>query len=290
VVKSEWHYVWQLTTHNSQLTKMEYKEQNNYPKAFLATGVLLVLIAALCYFIVFQAPPKPDEGTGGILVNYGTTDAGMGTDYMSTEQPSVAEKANHTPPTKVTPAPPTEQKTQVDNSDKKIVTQNNEDAPAVTSNSKKPSTTVATQAKKVVAKPVVNQNALYKGKTNNGTGAGDGTTNTPGNQGKPTGSTLTNNYNGTGSGNGGNLNLDQRSFVSKPQVSDDHRSSGKIVIDILVDKSGNVISAGAGRGTQIDDNALIERCIEAVKNSKVNPSETAVDQQRGQVTFVFKVN
>ena len=268
---------------------MEYKEENNYPKAFLATGIILVIIMALCYFIVFQSTPK-EEGTGGILVNYGTTDAGMGTDYMSTEQPSVAEKANHTPPDKVTPAPPTEQKTQVDNSDKKIVTQDNEDAPAVASNSKKPSPTVATQAKKSVTKPVVNQNALYKGKTNNGTGAGDGTTNTPGNQGKPNGSTLTNNYNGTGSGNGGNLNLSQRSFINRPSVTDDHRSTGKVVIDIHVDKNGNIIYAQAGRGTTITDYDLIEKCEEAVKNSKINALENAPDTQQGQVVFVFKIN
>jgi len=51
-------------------------------------------------------PPKPEEGTGGILVNYGTSPEGMGTDYMSTEEPSKAEHPNHTKPSKVTPAQP----------------------------------------------------------------------------------------------------------------------------------------------------------------------------------------
>jgi outer membrane biosynthesis protein TonB len=267
---------------------MEYTEQNNYPKAFLATGVILAVLIAICYFIVFTAPPKPDEGTGGILVNYGTTDAGMGADYMSVDQPSVAEKANHTLPTKATPAPPTEQK-QADNSDKKVLTQNNEDAPALTTNTKKPSTAVATQATKTVAKPVVNQNALYKGKTNNGTGSGDGTTSTPGNQGKPTGSTLTNNYNGTGSGNGGNLNLEQRSFVNKPNVTNPKGITGIIVIEIHVDKHGNIIYAKSGHGTTVTDYDLIKKCEDAVMNSKVNASEGAPDTQQGAVTFNFRV-
>lgn len=269
---------------------MEYKqEENNYPKAFLATGILLAVIVAMCYFIVFQSPPKEQEGTGGILVNYGTTDQGMGTDYMSTEQPSVAEKVNHTAPNKVTPAPPTE-KVEADNSDKKIATQTNEDAPSVTSSNKKPTANVATQATKAVAKPVVNQNALYKGKTNGGTGAGDGTTNTPGNQGKPNGSTLTNNYNGTGSGNGGSLNLIQRSFISKPTVTDEHRVTGRVSIDIHVDKNGNIIYAQAGRGTTVTDYDLIKKCEDAVRNSKVNALDTAPDTQQGQVVFVFKLN
>lgn len=269
---------------------MDYREENNYPKAFIATGIILAAVMLLCYFIVFVTPPKIIEGTGGIMVNYGTTDEGMGSDFTSTEQPSVAPKANHTAPNKVTPAPPTEQKTQVDNSDKKIVTQNNEDAPAVASNSKKPSNTVATEAKKVVAKPVVNQNALYKGaKASNGTGGGDGTTNTPGNQGNPNGSNLTNNYNGTGTGNGG-IGLGNRNFIVKPTVTDDHRMSGKIVIDFVVDKSGNVIQAGTGRGTTIVDNALIERCINAVKNMRVSASDNAPDSQQGHYIFIFRLN
>lgn len=273
-----------------QMTHTE--QENNYPRAFLATGIIMAVIAALCYFIVFKTPPKQEDGTGGILVNYGTVDEGMGSDYMSTEEPSVAEKANHTKPNKVTPAPPTEQKTQTDNSDKKIVTQNTEDAPEVTSSTKKPTTAVATEATKTVVKPTVNQNALYKGKTNNGTGEGDGTGSTPGNQGKTTGSTLTNNYNGTGSGNGGNLTgLPNRNFITKPSVSDDSRRTGKIVVDIRVDKGGNVIYARAGaKGTTITDNNLLQKCEDAVRNSKLNALETAADVQIGTVVFVFKVN
>jgi outer membrane biosynthesis protein TonB len=266
---------------------MEYKEENNYPKAFIATGLIVAAILALCYFIVFDVPAKPVEGTGGILVNYGTTDAGMGTDYTSTEQPSVAEKANHVKPTRVTPAPPTEQKTSEESTDKKILTQNNEDAPEVTSNAKKPSTAVSTQATKTMAKPTINQNALYKGKSNGGTGAGDGTTNTPGNQGNPNGSTLTNNYNGNGSGNGGNIGLGNRSFISRPKVADDHRASGRIYIECIVDKNGNISQVSIGRGTTITDDVLIERCINAVKDSKVTPDDNAPDQQKVRIPFVF---
>ncbi|RFZ95198.1 energy transducer TonB [Mucilaginibacter conchicola] len=270
---------------------MNYREENNYPKAFAATGLILGIVMALCYFIVFQMPVKEEDGTGGILVNYGTVDEGMGNDYMSTEEPSVAEKANSTKPDKVTPAPPTEEKVEADQSDKNVVTQANEDAPEVTANSKAPSKTVATTPTKTEAKPTVNQNALYKGKTNNGTGEGDGTGSTPGNQGKTTGTTLTNNYNGTGSGNGGNLNLTQRSFVSSPKVDAANRYNGKVVVDILVDRDGNVVQATAGgRGTTITDAALLQKCEDAVKRSRFNQSETAPETQKGTLTFVFKVN
>ncbi|MDB5025488.1 MAG: energy transducer TonB [Mucilaginibacter sp.] len=267
-----------------------YRQENNYPKAFAATGVIMAVLIALCYFIVFKNPPKAEDGTGGILVNYGTTDEGMGADLTSVEEPSKAERPNHTKPTKVTPAPPTPQKTQVEQSDKKVVTQNIEDAPVVDANSKKASKTAATQPVTKPAKQAVNQNALYKGKTNGGTGEGDGTTSTPGNQGKPDGSTLADNYNGTGSGNGG-LRMPNRSFVNKPSVTDENRHTGKVVVDIRVDKNGNVVYASAGAaGTTITDPSLLQRCEDAVKNSKLNSSENAPDNQVGKVVFVFKVN
>jgi hypothetical protein len=267
------------------------QEENNYPRAFAATSVIMVLIAALCYFWIISMPPKQEDGTGGILVNYGTTDEGTGTDYMNTEQPSMAEKANQSKPDKVTPAPPTEEKTKAETSDKDVVTQNNEDAPEVAAKTKKPNTAVATTPTKPVEKPTVNQNALYKGKTNTGTGEGDGNTGTPGNQGKPTGSTLTNNYNGTGSGNGGNLiGMNQRSFTSRPIIDDDGKHPGVVVVDIRVDRNGNVIYAsGGGRGTTVVDPNLIRRCEEAVKNSHLNALEN-VSLQEGQVVFRFKNN
>ena len=271
---------------------MDYRQQdNNYPKAFIATAVIMALLIGLSYYIVFQHPVKEEDGTGGILVNYGTVDEGMGDDYMSTEEPSVAENANQSKPDKITPTPPTEEVTPTENSSKEVVTQNTEDAPEI-SNDKKPSQTVATQQKptKEPPKEVVNQNALYKGKTNNGTGEGDGTGSKPGNQGKPTGSTLTNDYTGTGSGTGGSLqNMPQRSFVSRPSMENETRSTGKVVVDIRVDRNGNVVYARAGaRGTTISDQSLLDKCEEAVKRAKLNQLESA-DLQQGTVVFVFKV-
>jgi len=83
--------------------------------------------------------------------------------------------------------------------------------------------------------------------------------------GNPNGSTLTNNYNGTGSGNGG-LQMAQRNFVNKPSVTDDNRRAGKVVVDIRVDKNGNVVYASAGaKGTTITDPGLLQKCEDAVK-------------------------
>ncbi|MDP9047454.1 MAG: energy transducer TonB [Bacteroidota bacterium] len=268
---------------------MTIQEENNYPKAFLATGLIMAFLIALCYFIVFHNPPKQEDGMGGILVNYGTVDEGMGKDISSTEQPSVSPKANHTQPNRVTEQQPTEPKTQVDNSEKNVVTQNAEDAPVVAANSKKTSQSVATEPAKPVKKQVVNTNALYKGPSSTGAGGGDGTSNKPGNQGSPNGSPLSDNY-GPG-GTGGGLKGTQWSFVNPPNVKNVHRVAGRIVINVTIDQNGNIISADYDRKkTTNPDLELILKCEAAVKSAKLTSSAPAVGNQKSQIVFQFNID
>jgi hypothetical protein len=266
--------------------KMERQEENNYPKAFIATGIIIAVIIAVCCIVIIHFVPQ-DDGTGGIIVNYGTTDAGMGNDINSVEEPSVSPKANHTQPTKVTPAQPTEQKSAVATSNEKVVTQNNEDAPEVAANSKKASKAVATTPAKPTHKEVVNQNALYRGPSKTGTGGGDGTTTTPGNQGSKNGSPLAPNYGDGGSGNG--LKGTQWSFVSLPEVRNPSRTQGTVYIDVTIDATGHITEAHSDHKTRMSDLDLVNRCIEAVKNSKLTSAQQASGAQQGQVKITFDV-
>ena len=266
---------------------MDYQEENNYPKAFLVTGIITVALAFLCYIIIMENPPMQIDGTGGVVVNYGTTDAGMGKDINSTEEPSVAPNANHMQTTKVTPAPPTEQKSQVETSQEKVVTQDNEDAPAVTPNSKKSKSPATAEVSKPVKKEVVNQAALYKGPSKAGNGGGDGTTNTPGNQGSKNGSPLAANYGDGGNGNG--VKGTQWSFVSLPEVRNPSRTPGTVYIDVTIDPNGNIIEARSDRKTRMNDLDLINRCIAAVKSSRLTSASAASGNQQGQVKITFDV-
>jgi TonB family protein len=264
------------------------KTENNYPKAFLATGIILAGLFALCYFIVFESPLVVDQGTGGILVNYGTTDEGEGKDVTSTEEPSASPKANKSTPVKVTDVQPTEQKSKTDNDDTKVVTQNTEDAAEVAANAKKTTHTINTEPANTVKKPQINQNALYHGSTNKGQGAGDGTSTKTGNQGSNQGSTLTNNY-GPG-GSGGGLNMPNWSFVTTPDVINKNRVPGRVVVDFTVDQNGNVINAHIVKGKSKAEIDLLQACEEAIRNSKFKSSVPATGNQNGEMTFVFKVD
>jgi len=268
---------------------MQYREENNYPKALMYSVGAMVLFLLISYLITFGSftPPVEMTGTGGILVNYGTAETGMGDDIMSTEEPSTAPNANNTPPDRVITEPQPDNAPSSEASNKSVVTQNIEDAPAVSTSPKSTSNTPSTSTPKE-SKPTVNENALYKGKKSTGTGGGDGTGSTPGNQGDPDGSNLATNY-GSGGTGFGDVRLPNRTVIDRPKVEDSGQETGIIVINIRVDKSGSVVDAKIGRGTTIGSNSLVQKCIRAAQQIKFNKSENADYVQEGSVTFKFKV-
>ncbi len=272
--------------------KMQYREENNYPKALAFSAATMILFLLISYLIKFAASlPEEEIGMGGVVVNYGTTEVGMGEDFMSIDEPSVAPVPNNTPVTEITPTE-TEPTPATETSDRTVVTQDAEDAPAVATAKTNTSKSVApTSETAKPSKPTVNQNALYKGKKNDGKGAGDGTGTTPGNQGDPDGDPMASNYGQGGSGFGNTqLDLKNRSFVSRPTVQDDGQSSGRIAVEIRVDKNGQVVYARAGvKGTTLTDQALYRKCEQAVLGSRFNALEKAPDVQIGTVVFNFKV-
>ncbi len=267
------------------------QEQNNYPKAIAISTAILVVFVLLSLFLIISTSKPEEVGTGGLIVNYGTSDVGLGNDYMSIEEPSVDPNANNTPPDKVIPNQEPQKNVSAQATDKNIVTQDVEDAPEVTTTTKKNNSAPTTSTETKESKPTLNPNALYKGKKNNGTGLGDGTGNTPGNQGKKEGDPLSNSYSGTGSGNGGvALSLANRRFLTSPRIDDNGQQSGKIAVTIQVDRSGTVIKAEAGaRGTTLTDISLWDKCEKAVLGAKLNTLESAPDIQQGVVVFNFKV-
>ncbi|MFM6975478.1 MAG: energy transducer TonB [Sphingobacteriaceae bacterium] len=268
---------------------MQYQEENNYPKAFAFSAILMAILLLISYFVIIGMPAQQEVGTGGIVVNYGTSENGLGDDFMSIDEPSVDPNANGAMPDNVSKT--ASKDPSAESSNKTVVTQDAEDAPSVSTKEKNNTQTPATATDVKTSKPVVNQNALYTGKKNNGTGKGDGTTGTPGNQGSKNGDPLSPNYGEGGSGFGGvSLSLANRRFVSIPRIEDDGQSSGRIAVEIRVDKTGLVVYARAGaKGTTLSDINLWRKCEMAVNGARLNQLESAPDVQIGVVIFNFKV-
>ena len=102
---------------------------------------------------------------------------------------------------------------------------------------------------------------------------------------------LTANYGEGGSGFGdASLSLANRRFVVSPQIEDDGKTSGKVAVEVRVDREGKIISARAGvRGTTISNNALYEKCERAALGAKLNALEKAPPVQTGVIVFNFKL-
>lgn len=267
-----------------------HEEENNYPKALAISTGIMALFLALSYFIAIGTfEPPVEAGMGGIVVNYGTSVEGMGTDYTSLEEPSADPNANNEMPDKVVPVPQEPTKSAVESSAKEIQTQNSEEAVSV--NTRKSTSTAAptAAAEPKPATPTINQNALYKGKANKGTGKGDGTGTTPGNQGSVNGDPLSNNYGEGGSGFG-DTPIALRRFTNLVTPQDDGQKTGKIAVRLSINKDGIVINAVPGvKGTTLNDRELWQKCKEAVMGARLNQSENAPDVQVGVVIFNFKV-
>ena len=271
---------------------MPHQEEDNYPKAFLLSSLIVVLFLLASYFIVIREPFKQEEvGFGGIIVNYGTSEEGMGTDYMSVEEPSIDPHANHAQPEKAVEdfEPIKSPSAETDNKD--VVTQDEEEAPSVAKKNHKATEIVTTNRTPKENKPVLNPNALYKGSQNNGQTTGDGTSNVSGNQGSRYGDPLFPNYGEGGAGFGNvSLSLVNRTFINIPKIDDQGQSAGKIVVEIRVDQTGKIVFARAGaKGTTLSDLKLWHKCEIAILGSKLNRLDSAPELQFGLVTFNFKV-
>ncbi|MES2419614.1 MAG: energy transducer TonB [Bacteroidota bacterium] len=265
-------------------------EENNYPKALaISTGIMALFIAVSFFWVIGAFQPPEEVGMGGMVVNYGTSVTGMGTDYTSIEEPSADPNANNKAPDKITPDQQVKPTVSSQISDKNIATQNTEDAVSINTKDTKSNNAPTSAKEDKPSQPTINQNALYKGKKNNGAGQGDGTGNTPGNQGSINGDPLAPNYGEGGSGNG-STPVPLSRFTNVKAINDDGQKTGKIAVEIRVDRAGRVIYARAGvKGSTFLDKALLQKCEDAVMGASLDKMGAGYENRTFIVVFNFKV-
>lgn len=126
-----------------------------------------------------------------------------------------------------------------------------------------------------------------------GTATGsEGDDNKAGDKGRPDGDPYATSYYGspgTGSGTGG-YGLNGRSLVNKGKVQQECNESGVVVVRIVVDRNGKVISAEPGvRGTTNNSACLLEPAKKTAFMHKWNLDSKAPSQQVGFVVVNFKL-
>jgi hypothetical protein len=84
--------------------------------------------------------------------------------------------------------------------------------------------------------------------------------------------------------------LPTRNFIISPTFSNEELVSGKIVINYIVDREGNIIDAHVDQqATTITNELFLKRCEETVKKSKLNFDESAPRVQSGTISCVFRM-
>jgi hypothetical protein len=65
------------------------------------------------------------------------------------------------------------------------------------------------------------------------------------------------------------------------------QGGGEVVVDIVVDRTGEVISATPRESSKIADPMILAYAQQAAEKTVFNPDSTAPDKQRGTITYLF---
>ena len=264
------------------------KYRNGLIGTILFHGMLLILLL----YLAFRTPlPLPEEQ--GILVDFGNSNTGSGN-----FEPRMSD------PAPVQPQPATSRTNQ---QQEQTLTQDIEETVAVPAKPKvQPKETPKEPTKETPKetpkqtqpveqpKPVertVDTRALYPGRgdpastaTNQGAAGGQG------NQGVPTGAPDVHVYGEGGDAAGNKWALTGRGLVGRlPLPAYNVQDQGVVVVEITVDKDGNVINARPGvKGTTTPNKTLHDAADKAARQAKFTRNPNAIEQ-KGTLTYIFKL-
>lgn len=275
---------------------MSAQKEDKKSKGAGLTGTIFVhgILLLILIWIKLTAPVPPPEQEG-IMISFGNSDQGTGdvqpTDptASNTPQESNAEQLVEPEVSAPEPSKPQPNLTQDVEDAPKIVKDNPKPKPAETP---KPNPKPVEQPKEP-EKPKPDPRAMYPGKKNNpgqGSPGSEGVTGKPGDQGSPDGSLDSKSHTGTGKGDSGfSFDLAGRSILRKPTIDDKSQEFGKVIIEVIVDKDGNVVNVnGPARGSTTSAPILVNKAKQAAREAKFSKSPSGVEEQRGTITFVFR--
>lgn len=259
----------------------------------IGTIIFHAIVVVLFMLFGYSTPlPLPEEE--GILINFGEDEFAIGAVEPQITEPEKQQTAEQTEETnRETSLTPTE-----DGS----ITQDFEEAPAVKEQGEKKETEQTkketeqnTQEEKTEEKKEeereVNQQALFPGR-NKDNNTSEGITEGEGNQGAKTGSADSDNYSDlNSSGNNGiDYSLEGRNPESLPKPEYNYQIEGKVVVEITVDKYGNVTDANPGvKGSTTLEATLLAAAKKAALKAKFDRKPDAPAYQKGTITYYFRL-
>lgn len=250
------------------MNSLQHKEE----KIGLIGAIIFHALVLLLFFMLGLkfVVPIPEQG---IVVNFGTSDEGMGQIQPENEVGNVVLQS------------------QKESSEEEVLTQENEETVEVKKPKqpkKKPTEDTKTKEEEKISKEL--QELMEKWKNTSKDKGSEGETGNPGDQGKTDGDKNSKSHTGGTGGNGIDFSLAGRNIKGYPKITDNSQDQGKVVVDIVVDQNGNVIKAIPGaRGSTTSSQNLLKKAQEAAMQTKFNANPN-MPEQKGQMTFIFVLN
>jgi outer membrane biosynthesis protein TonB len=297
---------------------MPFLDTKHKKKSFTLTTLLLSALLLLLFYIGLTYMDPPIEN--GITVNFGTMEFGMG-EVQPTEpirprqqEQEIAEPVAEPVPEETTPEPEVEETAEADQPAEKVLTRESEEAirmkqaeearrrtEEAARKAREEAARLAREKQEAEERARLEQEAKKKeldalmGGLGNTQGQADGSEGDDargGDKGDPAGDPYASTYYGSpGSGSGSEgYGLKGRTLAGKGQVIQECNQSGRVVVEIVVDRSGKVISAKPGvRGTTNNDPCLLEPARKTAFLHRWQPDSKAPERQVGFVVVNFKL-
>jgi len=263
---------------------------------YTGSGIFCLLIILLLFMTFIKTTVK--AGEEGILVNFGNVNLASGT-----FEPKRGEPQNETDKT-----PPVQQPVSTPEVIPAVRPAQNNTAPAITQNTENTAVIEAARkeqeerarreaeqrAQRAKEEEEQRQRDAINQQISGAFGSGTTSQNQQGTettgsgiQGDSQSTTTT----GSSSGSGyGEFNLNGRTLGpgGLPAPADKGQEEGKIVINITVNPSGNVILAEIGRGTNIENTIMRKSALEAAKKATFNRIREN-NNQPGTITYKYSL-
>ncbi len=297
---------------------MSFLDTRHKKKSFTLTTALLSVLLLLLFYIGLTYMDPPIEN--GISVNFGTMEFGMGDEQPKEkirsepldipEPPNVQEEEVQ----EAVPEEVQEEVVEKEQPAEKVLTQESEEsikikqqqeakrkADTAAKKAKAEADRIAREKREAEEQKIKEQEAkkaeldkLMGGlnKSDGSASGSEGDDNKPGDKGQPDGDPYATSYYGSpGSGSGtGGYGLNGRSLVSKGKVQQECNQEGRVVVKIVVDRNGKVISATPGvKGTTNNNPCLLDPAKKTAFMHKWNLDSNAPSQQVGFVVVNFKL-
>jgi len=259
--------------------------------ASIGTAIVLLIVFLLLWFISIHSMREPEDE--GIEVAFGVTEEGGGYQSQPSEQQPAAAQ---TPATSAQQPSSNELMTQEDEEALALQRQREQEMKerqqaeaerlqrereahekAEAEQRAREQALAEQRAKEQAAIDKANQFGSLFGHNSSGSGSGE-----------TTGDSHRGNSDvGHGSTGSTSWSLAGRSCKALPAPSNNFTQEGKVVVAIIVDGSGKVVSAKATEGTTISNDATIQLALKAAYKAEFSFTDRP-DKQFGTITYIFK--